>query len=126
MSELKFTKSHEWVRIEGDAATLGITNYAQSQLGDVVFVELPKAGSTIQQASQLGTIESTKAASELYAPIDGEIIEVNTNLVSSPQLVNESAQDLGWLLKVKISNFSQLDGLMDEVAYQEFIAKETK
>ncbi|MCF7908010.1 MAG: glycine cleavage system protein GcvH [Candidatus Omnitrophica bacterium] len=126
MSEFKFTKSHEWVKVEPDSATIGITDYAQSQLGDVVFVELPKPGGAIQQTKQFGTIESTKAASELYAPIDGEIVEANNNVVSNPQLVNQSAQDFGWLLKVKISDFSQLDSLMDEVAYQEFVAKESK
>lgn len=126
MAEFKFTSSHEWVKVEGSVATIGITDYAQSQLGDVVFVELPKAGGTIQQTKQFGTIESTKAASELYAPITGEIVEANNNVVSNPQLVNQSAQDLGWLLKIRISDSSQLDDLMDEVAYQEFVAKEKK
>lgn len=126
MSSLKFSKSHEWVRIEGDSATIGITDYAQGQLGDVVFVELAKSGTTINQSEQLGTIESTKAASELYAPISCQIIETNSQVISNPQLVNQSAEDSGWLVKVKISESSQLDSLMDPETYQEFVQKEAK
>jgi len=123
---IKFTKSHEWVNLEADLATIGITDYAQSQLGDIVFVELPKTGTNLKQSAQLGTIESTKAASELYAPIDGEVLEVNEKVVSDPQLVNQSAQSSGWLLKLRMTNLSQLDSLIDEAAYQELTAKETK
>ncbi len=123
---LKFTKSHEWVAVEADQATIGITDYAQSQLGDIVFVELPKSGDTIERLRQFGTIESTKAASELYAPITGQVIEANNNVVSNPQLINQSALDFGWLLKVKIANLSELDSLMEKEAYQEFVAQEAK
>ena len=125
MSDLKFTKSHEWVRVEKDIATVGITDYAQSQLGDIVFIELPKAGEKIKKASQLGTIESTKAASELYAPISGEITQVNKDLVNNPQWINESALDKGWMAKVKLEDLAELDGLLDESAYKELVDKET-
>lgn len=123
---IKFTKSHEWARLEGDLVTIGITDYAQSQLGDIVFVELPKKGMSLKQSAQLGTIESTKAASELYAPIAGEVLEVNESLISNPQLVNQSAQNSGWLVKLKITESSQFDSLIDEAAYRELIAKESK
>ena len=121
MSEFKFTKSHEWAKIEGDTATIGITDYAQSQLGDIVFIELLKVGEKIKQSSQIGTIESTKAASELYTPISGEVIQVNGELVSNPQWINESPFDKGWIAKVKIENQTELDKLMDESVYKEFI-----
>ena len=125
MSDLKFTKSHEWVRVQGDIATVGITDYAQSQLGDIVFIELPKAGEKIKKASVLGTIESTKAASELYAPVSGEITQVNNDLVNNPQWINESAFDKGWMAKVKLEDFAELDSLLDESTYGEFVEKET-
>ena len=121
MSEFKFTKSHEWISIEGDTATTGITDYAQSQLGDIVFIELPKVGERIKQSSQIGTIESTKAASELYASISGEVVQVNSDLVKSPQWINESPFDKGWIAKVKIENQAELDNLMDENVYKEFV-----
>lgn len=124
MSDLRFTKSHEWVRAEGDLAITGITDYAQDQLGDIVFIELPKVGENIKQFSQLGTIESTKAASELYAPISGEIIQVNSELNSNPQWVNESPLDKGWIVKFKIGSQAELSELMDEAAYREFIGEE--
>jgi len=121
MSELKFTKSHEWIRIEGDTVTTGITDYAQSQLGDIVFIELPKVGERIKQSSQIGTIESTKAASELYAPVSGEVVQVNSDLVKNPKWINESPFDKGWIAKVKIENQTEVDNLMDENAYKEFV-----
>lgn len=124
MSDLRFTKSHEWIRIEGDVAVAGITNYAQGQLGDVVFIELPKVGKRVKQSSQLGTIESTKAASELYAPVSGEVIQANSELGNNPQWVNESPLDKGWIAKIKIEDRSELDGLMDEAAYEAFIGEE--
>ncbi len=126
MADLKFTKSHEWIRIEGDVVTTGITDYAQGQLGDIVFIELPKVGERIKQLSQLGTIESTKAASELYAPISGEVIQANDELGNNPQWINESPLDQGWIAKIKIENQVELDNLMDEAAYEEFIGKEKK
>ncbi len=126
MADLKFTKSHEWIRIEGDVVTTGITDYAQGQLGDIVFIELPKVGERIKQLSQLGTIESTKAASELYAPISGEVIQANGELGNNPQWINESPLDQGWIAKIKIEDQVELDNLMDEAAYEEFIGKEKK
>ena len=123
---IKFTKSHEWVNLEGDTATIGITDYAQHQLGDVVFVELPKVGDTVEQSAQFGTIESTKAASELYTPISGVVVETNGKVVSAPQLVNQSPQNSGWMIKVKVTNPAELDNLMDELTYQEFVEKEAK
>jgi len=125
MSDIKFTKSHEWVRVQGDIATIGITDYAQSQLGDIVFIELPKAGEKIKKASGLGTIESTKAANELYAPVSGEITQVNNDLVNNPQWINESALDKAWMAKVKLEDFAELDSLLDESTYREFVEKET-
>lgn len=126
MSELKFTKSHEWVKVEGSIATVGITDYAQSQLGDIVFIELPKAGQSLKKSSQLGTIESTKAASELYAPISGEITRINSDLINNPQWINESALDKGWMAKVKLEDPAELDSLLDESAYRELVEKEKK
>jgi len=126
MAELKFTKSHEWVRIEGSIAMVGITDYAQSQLGDIVFIELPKVGQSLKKSSQLGTIESTKAASELYAPISGEITQINSDLINNPQWINESALDKGWIAKVKPEDPAELDSLLDESAYRELVEKESK
>jgi glycine cleavage system H protein len=125
MSELKFAKTHEWVKVEGTTATIGITDYAQSQLGDVVFIELPEPGSKLAKKSQLGTLESTKAASELYSPLTGEVIEVNKDLINNPQWINESAFDKGWMLKLKIDNPSELDSLMDQVSYEQLIVQES-
>ena len=124
MSDFKFTKAHEWVRVQGDIATVGITDYAQSQLGDIVFIELPAIGAGVKKSSQFGTIESTKAASELYAPISGEVIQINNELVNNPQWVNESALDKGWMAKVKLEDLTELDDLLDEDAYREFVGKE--
>jgi|TARA_B100000315_G_C14244382_1_gene436766 glycine cleavage system H protein len=124
MADLKFTKSHEWVNIEDSRAKIGITDYAQSQLGDIVFIELPQKGDRIEKSSQLGTIESTKAASELYAPLTGEVVEVNEDLINNPQWINESAQDRGWMLKIRMEKSQEIETLIDEVAYKEFIEKE--
>ncbi len=123
---LKFAKSHEWAKIEADTAIVGISDYAQSQLGDIVFVEFPKEGDTVNQFSPFGTIESTKAASELYAPLSGEVIMVNKELANNPQWVNESPQAAGWMLKLKIANPAESDNLMDEATYKEFVEKESK
>ncbi len=125
MSDLKFTKFHEWVRVQGDVATVGITDYAQSQLGDIVFIELPKPGDGIKKASQFGTIESTKAANELYAPISGEVIQINNDLINNPQWINESAFDKGWMVKVKLEDPAELGSLLDESAYKELVDKES-
>ena len=116
-----FTKTHEWAHVEGGIATIGISEHAQEELGDIVFIELPGTGDTLIQGERFGTIESTKAASELFAPLNGEVIEVNGTVADSPQLINEDPLGKGWLVKIKVSDPSQLDSLMDESAYKEFI-----
>ena len=121
MSEVRDSKDHEWVKIDGDTATVGITHYAQEQLGDVVFVELPEVGKKVEQGKELATVESVKAASEVYAPISGEVVEVNSALTDAPATVNEEAQGKGWFAKLKIADKGQLAGLMDEAAYKTFV-----
>lgn len=123
MSTLKYTEDHEWISIDGDIATVGITNHAQEQLGDVVFVDLPEVGASVEKGGDAAVVESVKAASDVFAPIDGEIVEVNGSLVDDPSLVNSDAQGNGWFMKVKIADASQLEGLMDDAAYQEHIAE---
>jgi glycine cleavage system H protein len=113
-----YTTDHEWLRIEGDVATIGITNYAQEQLGDVVFVELPKIGRTLKKAEAAAVVESVKAASDVYAPISGQILEVNEAITAEPALVNSDAAGKAWFFKMKISDKSELGGLMDEAAYK--------
>lgn len=115
---LKFTEEHEWIRVENDVATIGITDHAQDQLGDLVFVELPEVGAEFDKGAEMATIESVKAASELYAPVGGEVIEVNTAVVDEPGLVNSDAMGEGWFVKVRIADASELDDLMDEDAYR--------
>ena len=121
MSEVRYSKDHEWVKVDGDTATVGITHYAQEQLGDVVFVELPEVGKKVEQGKELATVESVKAASEVYAPISGEVIEVNSALSDAPATVNEEAQGKGWFAKLKVADKGQLAGLMDESAYKKFV-----
>jgi glycine cleavage system H protein len=113
-----FTSDHEWLRIEGDVATVGITDYAQSQLGDVVFVELPKVGRALKKAEAAAVVESVKAASDVYAPLTGEVVEVNDAVVAEPAMVNSDAAGKAWFFKVKIADSSELGGLMDETAYK--------
>ena len=113
-----YTTDHEWLRIDGDIATIGVTDYAQSQLGDVVFVELPKVGSKLKKAAAVAVVESVKAASDVYAPITGEVTEVNEELVADPALVNSDAGGKAWFFKIRIADKSELDGLMDEAAYK--------
>jgi glycine cleavage system H protein len=121
MSEVRYSKDHEWVKVDGDTATVGITHYAQEQLGDVVFVELPEVGKKVEQGKELATVESVKAASEVYAPISGEVLEVNSALTDAPATVNEEAQGKGWFAKLKIADKGQLAALMDEAAYKKFV-----
>jgi glycine cleavage system H protein len=121
MSQTRYTKDHEYIRVDGDIATIGITDYAQSQLGDVVFVELPESGARIEKGAQAAVVESVKAASEVYAPVSGEIVEVNSELEGAPALVNEDAAGKGWFLKMRISDPAQVDELMDEAAYRAFV-----
>jgi glycine cleavage system H protein len=113
-----YTTDHEWLRIEGDTATIGITGYAQSQLGDVVFVELPKVGRQLQKAEAAAVVESVKAASDVYAPITGEVLQVNDALGADPGLVNTDAEGKAWIFKLRIADKSELEGLMDEAAYK--------
>lgn len=121
MSKIYFTKDHEWLAVDGDTATVGITNHAQEQLGDLVFVELPDSGRTVTKDEEAVVVESVKAASDVYAPVSGEITETNAALAGDPALVNRSAESDGWLFKMKLSDASELDGLMDRAAYEEMI-----
>lgn len=118
---VKFTKDHEWVRVEGDVGTVGVSDHAQHQLGDVVFVELPDIGRVLEQGKEAAVVESVKAASDVYAPVSGEVIEVNHELENEPARVNTGAQTEGWFFKLRLSDPSQLDGLMDEAAYKAFV-----
>lgn len=119
-SELRYTKSHEWIRVEDDGtATIGITNHAAENLGEVVFVELPEVGETFALADNIAVVESVKAASDLYAPISGEVVAVNEVLVDAPEVVNEDAYAEGWFFRMKITNDSELDALLDATAYSE-------
>ena len=121
MSEKKYSKDHEWVYQEGKIATVGITNYAQESLGDIVFIDLPNVGKSINSGDQVGVIESVKAASDLFSPIGGEIIEVNMELKNSPQLVNSDPENSGWYMKIKIRNENDLNILMNYEEYQKII-----
>jgi glycine cleavage system H protein len=121
MSTVKYTKEHEWVRVEDDVATIGITNYAQEQLGDVVFVELPEVDSEVEPGNEFAVVESVKAASEVYSPIGGTVVEVNEDLAAKPGLVNEDAEGEGWFVKVKLSDPDEVDELMDAPAYKAYV-----
>ena len=116
-----YTKDHEYVRVEGDTAIVGISDYAQEQLGDVVYVELPEVGKTVAKGDEAAVVESVKAASEVYAPVSGEVVEVNAALESAPGTVNEDAAGKGWFLKLKLKEPAELEGLMTEEQYQEFV-----
>jgi glycine cleavage system H protein len=118
----RFTKDHEWIELSGDTATVGITTYAQHQLGDVVFVELPIIGRELVQGKDAAVVESVKAASEVYAPVDGNVTAVNESLSDNPALVNEDPETSAWFFKMKPSDMTQLDALMDEAAYKAFLA----
>lgn len=120
MSKILFSDDHEYVRIEGNVCTIGISSYAQEQLGDVVFVELPKVGSKIAKGAQAGVVESVKSASEVYSPLTGEVVEVNSEIVSNPALVNQDPQGKGWFFKVKIGNDNELGNLKDQGAYDKY------
>lgn len=122
MSELRYSKEHEWVRVDGEIATVGISDFAQDQLGDVVFVELPAVGAAVVRDEEAAVVESVKAASEVYAPVSGEVVEVNGALEDDPALVNRSPTDEGWFMKIRVSNPPELDELMDEAAYGAFVA----
>jgi glycine cleavage system H protein len=121
MSTLRYTTEHEYIRVDGDRGTIGISDYAQAQLGDVVFVELPDVGKKLAKGAEAAVVESVKAASEIYAPVAGEVVEANAALQDAPSRVNEDPLGSGWFLTIKLSNPAELDGLMDEAAYQEFL-----
>ena len=121
MSDTRYTKDHEYIRIEGDTGTVGITDYAQQQLGDVVFVELPAIGKAVTKGGEAAVVESVKAASEVYAPVSGEVVAVNAALEASPGTVNEDAGGKGWFVKIKLANPSELDGMMSEAEYGAFL-----
>jgi glycine cleavage system H protein len=121
MSTTYFTDEHEWIRVEGNVATVGITQHAQEQLGDLVFVELPKVGAALKKGGASVVVESVKAASDVYAPVDGAVTEVNTSVAGDPQLVNSAPQGGGWLWKMTLADPSQLDGMMDEAGYLKMV-----
>ncbi|MBH74956.1 MAG: glycine cleavage system protein H [Dehalococcoidia bacterium] len=116
--DLKYTEEHEWIRVTGDIATVGITDYAQDQLGDVVYVDLPSPGTSLTQFGKLGEIESVKAVSDIYAPLTGEVVESNTDLNNNPEVVNTDPYEKGWLVKVKIANTQEIDGLLSAESYE--------
>lgn len=122
-NELKYSKEHEWVKVEGNVAIIGITEYAQSELGDIVFVELPETDDEINEGDTFGSVESVKTVSELYAPISGKVVEVNEELEDSPELVNESPYEKAWMVKVEISDESQIEALLTAEKYSEMIGE---
>jgi glycine cleavage system H protein len=122
-AELKYTKEHEWIKVAGDTASIGITDYAQNELGDVVFVEMPAVGTKITAGKSFGTIESVKAVSEIYAPVSGEVTEVNGSFGEKPELVNNDPYGAAWLVKIKMANPADASSLMDAAAYQAFISE---
>jgi glycine cleavage system H protein len=124
MSALKYTKDHEWIRVEGDGGTVGITPYAQEQLGDVVFVELPEVGRKAEQGKEIAVVESVKAASEIFAPVSGEVVESNKALPEQPATVNSDPLGAGWFFKLRLADKGQIDKLMDEAAYKTFCESE--
>ena len=121
MADVKYTNEHEWIRVEGDVGTIGITIYAQEQLGDVVFVDVPQVGRNVTKGESIAVVESVKAASDIFAPVSGEIVEANGALTDSPGDVNAEPMGKGWFFKLKLADKSELDGLMDEVAYAAFV-----
>ncbi|WP_395708677.1 glycine cleavage system protein GcvH [Reyranella sp.] len=121
MASVKYTEEHEWVRLDGDVATIGITDYAQQQLGDVVFVEVPQVGRKVEKGESVAVVESVKAASDIFAPVSGEVVEANAALTDSPGDVNAEPTGKGWFFKLRIADKAELDGLMDEEAYDAFV-----
>jgi glycine cleavage system H protein len=123
-AETKYTKDEEWVRIDGDIATVGITNYAQEQLSDLVFVQLPKVGQHLTKGKEAATVESVKAASDIFSPVTGEVLEINLAIVAEPGLVNSDAMGAGWFFRVRIEQASELAGLVDEAQYRDYAKKQ--
>jgi glycine cleavage system H protein len=122
-TDLRYTKEHEWVRVEGDVATVGVTQYAADQLGDVVFVDLPEAGRSLDQFGTFGVVESVKAVSDLFAPLSGEVVEANAALAGQPELVNREPYGAGWMLRLRVADAGQIDGLLDAAAYDKLTAE---
>ncbi len=125
-TDYRYTKEHEWIRVERGMGTVGITDYAQHELGDVVFVELPKVGARLKAGQSFGTVESVKAVSEIYSPMSGEVAETNSSLANEPEKINQDPHGAAWLIKIKLSNPKELDALMDAPAYQAYIAEKQK
>jgi glycine cleavage system H protein len=119
----KYSKDHEWVSLEGDVATVGITDYAQGELGDIIYLELPEVGQSLAEGESFGTVEAVKTVEELFAPVDGEILEVNAGLADKPELVNQSPFDEGWLLKFRVENSARIEALMDREAYLDMVGE---
>jgi glycine cleavage system H protein len=125
MSDIRYTEDHEWVRVEGDTATVGISNHAQEQLGDVVFVDLPEIGRQVSRGDAMAVVESVKAASDVYAPVGGEVVEVNAALNDDPSLVNSGAESGGWFCRIRLGDRAELDSLMDAATYRTFVESAT-
>jgi glycine cleavage system H protein len=123
MSQVRFTKDHEWIKVDGNIGTVGITQFAQSQLGDIVFVEVPAAGKAVKAGGEAAVVESVKAASEVYAPVSGTVKEGNAALPDAPETVNSDPEGAGWFFKIELSSPAELDGLMDQAAYEKFVAE---
>ena len=123
-SDIRYTKEHEWVRLDGDIATVGITDHAQEQLGEIVYIELPSIGEKVSKDDPFGVVESVKAVSDIYAPVSGTVLEVNEDLAESPEVVNQDPYGDGWLIKVRVSDPADLDDLMDNDQYEQMIARE--
>ena len=121
---VKFTKTHEWIKVEGNTGTVGLTDFAQKELGDIVFVETPHVGDAVSAGTQMGTVESVKAVSELNCPASGKVTEINKELETAPQLLNEDPYGKGWIIKIELSNPAELESLMDEAAYKSYVAEQ--
>ena len=125
-SDLKYSREHEWIRVEGNVVTIGITDYAQEELGDIVNVELPDEGDEIHKDEAFGAVESVKASSEVFSPVSGKIVEVNEPLLDAPEMINEDPYDEGWMVKIELSDSSELNELMDAAGYEQYIQEESK
>ena len=124
--DLKYTKEHEWVRLKGNIATIGITDWAQDQLGDIVFVELPEEGENVEKSDTFGVVESTKSVNDVYVPLSGKVVEVNDPLLDSPEIINEDCYNEGWMVRIEMSDKSELDDLMNAEEYEAFIKEESE
>ena len=124
-SDLKYTKSHEWTRVEGNTVTIGLTDYAQESLGDIVHIELPEEGKELEKQKEFGVVESVKAVSDIYSPVSGKVVEVNDSLIDSPEVVNDDPYNEAWMVKIEMSDPSELDDLMDPDSYKKFVEEES-